>query len=135
MQPLWKIEWRFLKKLKTDLQYNPEIILLRMWLRWQRICLQCPSVWSLGQENHLEKGMATHYSILAWRILWTEEPGGLYSMGSQRVRHDWVTFTFTLYTYMKTLVQKTHTFQCLHQHYLQLQRYVTTQFIYQAMNG
>ena len=45
-------------------------------------------VWSLGQENHLEKGMATHSSILAWRIPWTEEPGGLYSMGSQRVRHD-----------------------------------------------
>ena len=39
----------------------------------------------------LEKEMATHSSILAWRILWTEEPGGLQSMGSQRVRHDWVT--------------------------------------------
>ena len=36
----------------------------------------------------LEKEMATHYSILAWRIPWTEEPGGLQSMGSQRVRHD-----------------------------------------------
>ena len=40
---------------------------------------------SLGQENPLEKGMVTHSSILAWRILWTEEPGGLQSMGSQRV--------------------------------------------------
>ena len=39
--------------------------------------------------------MATHSSILAWRIPWTEEPGGLQSMGSQRVRHDWVTDTFT----------------------------------------
>ena len=37
---------------------------------------------SLGQEDPLEKGMATHSSILAWRILWTEEPGGLWSMGS-----------------------------------------------------
>ena len=44
---------------------------------------------SLGQEDPLEGGMATHSSILAWRIPWTEEPGGLQSMGSQRVRHDW----------------------------------------------
>ena len=42
---------------------------------------------SLGQENPLEKEMVTHSSILAWRIPWTEEPGGLQSMGSQRVRH------------------------------------------------
>ena len=42
----------------------------------------------LGQEDPLEKGMATHSSILAWRIPWTEEPGRLLSMGSQRVRHD-----------------------------------------------
>ena len=42
---------------------------------------------SLGQEDSLEKGMATHYSILAWRIPWTEEPGGLQSMVSQRVKH------------------------------------------------
>ena len=44
-------------------------------------------VQSLGGED-LEEGMATHSSILAWRIAWTEEPGGLQSMGSQRVRHD-----------------------------------------------
>ena len=42
-----------------------------------------------GQEDLLEEGMATHSSILAWRIPRTEEPGGLQSMGSQRVRHDW----------------------------------------------
>ena len=42
----------------------------------------------LGWEDLLEKEMATHPSILAWRIPWTEEPGGLQSMGSQRVRHD-----------------------------------------------
>ena len=47
----------------------------------------------LGWEDPLEKGMATHSSILAWRIPWTEEPGGLQSMDSQRVRHDWATFT------------------------------------------
>ena len=42
---------------------------------------------SLGQEDSLEKEMATHSSILAWKIPWTEEPVGLQSMGSQRVRH------------------------------------------------
>ena len=48
---------------------------------------------SLGQKDPLEKGMSTHSSILAWRIPWTEELGGLQSMGSQRVRHNWVTNT------------------------------------------
>ena len=43
---------------------------------------------SLGWEDPLEEGMAAHSSILAWRIPWTEVPGGLQSMGSQRVRHD-----------------------------------------------
>ena len=45
-------------------------------------------VQSLGWEELLEEGMATHSSILAWRIPWTKEPGGLQSMGSQRVEHD-----------------------------------------------
>ena len=49
---------------------------------------QQTQVRSLGWEEPLEKGMATYSSILAWRIPWTEEPGGLQSMGSQRVRHD-----------------------------------------------
>ena len=43
---------------------------------------------SLGWENPLEKKMATHSSILAWEITWTEEPGRIQSMGSQRVGHD-----------------------------------------------
>ena len=43
---------------------------------------------SLGQEEPLEEEMATHSSMLAWRIPWTEEPGRFASMGSQRVRHD-----------------------------------------------
>ena len=52
-----------------------------------------PAIWetqvqSLDQEDPLEKKMATHSSILAWRIPWTEEPGELQSMGSQRVGHD-----------------------------------------------
>ena len=62
-----------------------------MWETW---------VWSLGQEDPLENGMATHSSVLAWRIPWTEEPGGLQSMGLQRVRNNWATntFIFTLRT-------------------------------------
>ena len=57
--------------------------------------MQETQVQSLGWEDPLEKGMATQSSILAWRIPWTEELGGLQSMGLQRVRHDWVTDTFT----------------------------------------
>ena len=47
------------------------------------------SVRSLGQEEPLEENMAAHSSILAWRISWMEEPGGLQSVASQRVEHDW----------------------------------------------
>ena len=50
--------------------------------------MQETQVQSLGQEDPLEKEMATHCSILAWEIPWTEEPGGLQSMGSQRIGCD-----------------------------------------------
>ena len=50
-----------------------------LWETWVRF---------LGREDPLEEGVATHCGILAWRIPWTEEPGGLQSVGSQRVRHD-----------------------------------------------
>ena len=50
--------------------------------------MQETQVWFLGWEDPLEKEMATHSSILAWGVLWTEEPGRLLSMGSHRVRHD-----------------------------------------------
>ena len=53
------------------------------------------SVQSLGHEDPLEKGVATLCRILAWRIPWTEKPGGLQSMGLQRVSHDWATNTHT----------------------------------------
>ena len=53
-----------------------------MWETW---------VWSLGQEYLLEKEMATHFSTLAWKIPWMEEPGRLQPMGLQRVGHDWAT--------------------------------------------
>ena len=55
--------------------------------------VQETGVQSLGWEDALEKEMATHSSILAWKISWTKEPGGLQSMGSQRVGHDWATNT------------------------------------------
>jgi len=55
--------------------------------------IQETQVQFLGQEDPLEKGMVTHSSIVAWRIPWTEEPGGLQSMGLQRVGHDLVTNT------------------------------------------
>ena len=66
------------------------------------------SAWDAGglssnpwvREIPLEKGMAAHSSLLAWRISWTEEPGGLQSMGSQRVRHSWATHTFTFMYYL-----------------------------------
>ena len=58
--------------------------------------LETQEMWvrSLGQEDPLEKEMATHSSILVWEIPWTEESGRIQSMGLQRVRHDWTTFTF-----------------------------------------
>ena len=58
--------------------------------QWERVCLlrQEMRVQSLGQEDPLEKEMATHSSILAWRIPWTEEPGELQSLGSQTAGHN-----------------------------------------------
>ena len=77
-----KIKLRYLEKtmikeasLVTQSVKNPSAM-------WEAL------VRSLGWEDPLEKGMATHSSILAWRIPWTEKPGGLQSMGSQRVRHN-----------------------------------------------
>ena len=66
---------------------------LHRWLSWLSTlsAVQETQVQSLGQEGPLEKEMATHSSILAWQIPWTKKPGGLQSMGSQRVEHDWVT--------------------------------------------
>ena len=66
------LEWRFQASLVAQMVKNPPA----MWETWVR---------SLGREDLLEKGMVIASSILAWRIPWTEEPGGLYSMGSRRV--------------------------------------------------
>ena len=60
-------------------------------VQWKRICLPIQETWvqSLGWEDPLEKEMATHSSILAWKTPWIKEPGRLQSIESQRVRHDW----------------------------------------------
>ena len=70
---------------------------IQNWASWWLKMVKClPSmretrVWSLGWEDPLEKEMTIHSSILNWQIPWTEEPGRLQSMGSQRVRHNWMT--------------------------------------------
>ena len=74
-----------------------------MWETW---------VQSLGWEDVLEKEMATHSSILAWKIPWMEEPGRLQSMGSQRVGHDWET-SLSLFTYAVSLSKSPSTVQVL----------------------
>ena len=99
----------------------------------------------LGQEDLLEKGMATHSSVLAWKIPWAEKPGGLQSMGSQRVRHDWATNTFIymcvyIYTYVHTYIH-IHTYtrsRCFKVKYgikyasLPLKILATNKFIWEA---
>ena len=67
---------------------------------------------SLGREDPLEKEMATHSSILAWRIPWREEPDRLQSMGSQRVRHDWTELNWTIQGLPWWLSGKGPTCQC-----------------------
>ena len=67
------------------------------WLVAQTVktppAMQETQVQSLSWDNPLEKGMTTHFSILAWRTPWTEEPGGQHPIGSQRAGHDWMTST------------------------------------------
>ena len=74
--------------------------------------VQGTQVRSLGQEDPLEKEMATHSNILAWENPWTEEPGGLQCMGSQRVGHDWATNTleesFKMSKKMNSTISKTN---------------------------
>ena len=61
---------------------------LPRWLSGEESACNAEDAGDEGGEDALEEGMATHFSILAWRIPWTEEPGGLQSRGSQGVRHD-----------------------------------------------
>ena len=81
----------------VTMQYFVRLLLMGVKFAWASLVAQrlkhLPAMWetqvrSLGQEDPLEKEMATHSSILAWRIPWTEEPGRLQSTGSQRVGHN-----------------------------------------------
>ena len=87
--------WMGLKRLSRQTDGKFSYLGLPRWLSGNESTCQCrrlktPS-WSLGWEYTLEAGMTIHSSIPAWKIPWTEEIGGLQSMGSQRVRHDWAT--------------------------------------------
>ena len=78
---------------------------LNISTNYERICLQCgrQQIDPLVREDPLENQMATHSSILAWEISWTEEPDRLQSTELQRVRHDWATNTFTSLTLEKIM--------------------------------
>ena len=71
-----------LSQIQSEVTYDKR---LSWWLRWWKNlpAMWETQVWSRGQENPLQKGMATHSSILAWRVPWTEEPSGLQSTGSR----------------------------------------------------
>ena len=93
---LWGILICHLKpQRKASRPYSFEKIMLPLVAQ---IVKNLPAMWetpvrSLGQGDPLEEGMATHSSTLTWRIPWSEEPGGLQSMGSQGVGYDWATNT------------------------------------------
>ena len=105
-----KIHWRR-KRLSTPVFWPEELHQLYLWgckeldmTEWLSLtsqmvrnlpAMQKIRVQSLGQKDPPRKGMATHSSILAWRIPWTEETGGLQSLGPHRIRHNWVTHTHT----------------------------------------
>ena len=80
---------------------------------------------SLGREDRLEKEMTTHSSTLAWRISRTEEPGGLQSMGPQRVGHDWMTLSlemaqFCSFFWLSYVIHPTLPFPCVHRSFLHI---------------
>ena len=78
------------------------------WFRWEGIHLQCqrPEFDPCFEKIPWRGGMATHSSILAWRIPWTEEPGSLQSMGSQRAGHKWLTLLLFISFGVTTLMFK-----------------------------
>ena len=98
---------------ETSLWWCPGICVFNKLLRWCALlaqtiknlpAMQETQVLSLAQEDPLEKGMATHSSIVAWRIPWTKEPDGALSTGLQRISHDWTTFTHSFTQMMWTIV-------------------------------
>ena len=104
--------WSFTYKCCEQTDKKKEKEKTSEWMNgWKRL----PPVWetwvpSLGWEDPLEKEIATHPSILAWRIPWMEEPGRLQSTASQRVWHDWATsFSLSLSWYIKKLEDEMQT--------------------------
>ena len=104
VQQLWKTVWQFLKKLnRVNKNFTPlylRKLKLHMHIKgasqvaqWVKNLPAMQETWvwypNPGQEDPLEEGMATHSNTPAWRIPWTEEPGGLQSIGSQGIRQDW----------------------------------------------
>ena len=90
--PIFVKEFVVYKMCLRIVKFSPLSLFLRASLIAQLLknlpAMQETWVRSLGWEDPQEKGMATHSSILAWKIPWTEEPGGLQSMGSRRIRHN-----------------------------------------------
>ena len=86
---------------------------LPLWRSGQESACQCGRCgFNLCQKDPLEEEMTTHSSILAWKIPWTEEPGGLQPMGSQRVGHNWPTNIFSTLAYLLWSVHRFCT--CIH---------------------
>ena len=118
LQKTWLVLWQLFKivtRIITDniLPRHTRIVGIPASLVAQRL-KRLPArretwVQSLGREDPLEKEMATHSSILAWRIPWTEEPGRLQSMGLQRVGHDWAT-SLSLSTWHHQAAHETSSF-------------------------
>ena len=85
---------RELPEISVSLIVDSRYVFKQCWISLlTQMVKNLPAMWetqvqSLGQDDPLEEGMATHSRILVWRIPWTEEPHELQSMGSQRVRHD-----------------------------------------------
>ena len=85
-QPLWKSIWQYLLKFNIYVPYY-EASLVAQWLQ-NLPAMQEMQIQSLGQEDPLEEGMATHSGILAWEMPWTEKPSRLQFRASQRVGRD-----------------------------------------------
>ena len=111
-----KVQQLYYLILESPINYVLRYIRLPRWLSGSlvRICLpmQETLIWSLSGDDPLKKETATHSSILAWEILWTEEPGRLYSIGSQRVRHDLATNNNNNKHYIKSYLRNYNKSKC-----------------------
>ena len=103
---LWGFKYRHFKSWADHVESNIyiymacQVVLVVKNLPANAGDLRETRVGSLGWEDSLEEGMATHSSILAWKIPWIQESGGLWTTGSQRVRHDWRDLAHSIYIYI-----------------------------------